>query len=982
MQSLFFWKEWPKNYRTLWFSLSSVFIFSLLCLWYTWFQGAQGIIHWEKIQEQKVVETTVHQFNLGPFQLNIPGESYVIFEYLQGSDIQHNTAASYIFLAVLILSSMVMLTIITTLPKSWYFPGMGLFIFFVLALRLEVLLLFGIRGYTIPVMVLFLFITLSFYFNSFRPAASFQARLLSFLVLTAAVGVLIFFFSSVPFPMLHLVTTAYLPALILSILFLLMVAHEILVSFVFIASQGTTKSLQHFLVISCIYLVNIFITCLHEMGVVNWQFLYINLYLLLSISALAGLWGFKLREPLYQSILSFRPTGAFFYAAFGAICFITISQFLGNANDAALKIIRDVIIFSNVGYGIIFLTYIFSNFMAMMAQNLPVYKLLYKPNQMPFFTFRLAGLIAMLAFVFYSDWKQYVYHGMAGFYNYVADLYVLQGNEALGEGFYEESKKYAFQNHRANYELGKMKSSRMDFKGAHYNYELANGRRPTEFSLVNDGNLFVWGKEYFPAIQSFRKGKQIMPTSPALSNNLGFAYGKVHSIDSATYFLNEARQHSLTKSSAEGNFLAMAAMEYLPIRTDSVVRIFDNNAPIVVGNALAAATLFNQEFQPAINPLAETKLDLYSATLLNNYTIKNANSIDTTFIQKVLEIASDSANFDYSEALKASLAHAYYHQGNVTRALELLAELAYLTQDYRGKYNYIMGLWALEQNNPEIASSYFMHAETADYKDAKFYNAISLTEAGKVFEAFTAWDSIAKKGSANEKAIAIRMQRILALNPSQAIHLDDAEKYQYCRYKIGLSDTLFLNRISNTFNNANYKAKALLDMVKKQFKSGNLATAIKYLNRISGLELTDKNLFDEVRYTELKILAWRGELPLLASQINKGVEFGPGHSLERTLYTALLSEANGDMTKARKHYALLGSWNPYFEEGIIAAAIFFRKQDPQNMMAYNILVEAIQVNYNSYRLLSAYAEEAERLGFDEYAASARERVMLIKQTQH
>lgn len=980
MHSIFFWKDWPKNYKALWFLLSGIFLMSLLFMWFTWFQGAHGIIRWEKLQEQEIIETTVHQFRLGPFQLNVPGESYVIFEYLQGSNVEHNKVASYIFLAVLISSSMVMLTIITTLRKFWYFIGIALFVVFVMGLRLEVLVVFGIKGYAVPVVILVIFAGLSYYFKSFS-SATFSQRLMAFTAAAAVFGFIVAFFSHVPYPFLHLVTTAYLPALVLSVLFMLMIAHEILVSFVTMASQGTSKSLRHFAIISFIYLVNVMITCLHELGVVEWQFLYINLYLLLCTSALLGLWGFKLREPLYESIIYFKPLGAFFYVSLGAICFVTIAQFLGNGNDAALKIIRDIIIFSHTGYGIIFLTYIFSNFMVMMAENLPVSKLLYKPNRMPYFTFRLAGLIATLAFLFYSDWRQTVFHGMAGFYNYVADLYVLQGNEMLAQDFYEESRKHAFQNHRANYALGTIKASRINFEGAHYNYELANGRRPTEFSLANAGNLYMWEKNYFPAIQIFKAAKTVMPSSEVIDNNLGYAYGKVRNLDSATYFMNRARQSSITKSSAEGNFLALAAVQRLPIRSDSVIRIFDNQSPIVLSNALAIATLFDQTIKTPIDPLSEKTLNLYSATLLNNYSIHNAKSVDTAFVRAVHNIAIDSNNYAFSESLKATLAHAYYHQGNVTKALEVLAELAYITHDYRGKYNYIMGLWALDQGNPEIASSYFMHAETADYKDSRFYNAIALTEAGRVADASAAWDSIARKGDPNEKEIAARMRKILAVSAGQAMQLNDAEKYQYCRYKVGLSDTTFFSRISNTFSSADYKAQALLDMAGKQFKAGHLVIAIKYLNRISGLELTNENLYNEVRFAELMMLAWRKELNLLAAQINKGVEFGPGHELEKMWYTALISEASGDTATARKNYKLLGTWNPYFEEGVIAAANFFRKDDPANLDAYNILVEAIQVNYNSYRLLSAYAEEATRLGFDQYAASARQRLQTILQTR-
>ena len=207
MHSIFFWKDWPKNYKALWFLLSGIFLMSLLFMWFTWFQGAHGIIHWEKLQEQEIIETTVHQFRLGPFQLNVPGESYVIFEYLQGSNVEHNKVASYIFLAVLISSSMVMLTIITTLRKFWYFIGIALFVVFVMGLRLEVLVVFVIKGYAVPVVILVIFAGLSYYFKSFS-SATFSQRLMAFTAVAAVFGFIVAFFSHVPYPFLHLVTTA------------------------------------------------------------------------------------------------------------------------------------------------------------------------------------------------------------------------------------------------------------------------------------------------------------------------------------------------------------------------------------------------------------------------------------------------------------------------------------------------------------------------------------------------------------------------------------------------------------------------------------------------------------------------------------------------------------------------------------------------------------------------------------------------------
>src|SRR5688572_27817908 len=165
MPSLFFWQNWTASYKRLLFLLITLFVISLVLMWTGYFRGANGVIDWEKLQEQKIIETTVHTFRLGPFQLTVPGESYVIFEYLQGSVLHHNTFASYVFLAFLITAAMVLLSIITMLERFWFFAGMSLFILFAVSLRLDVLLVFGLRGIVFPAIVLLIFVGIGFYFK-------------------------------------------------------------------------------------------------------------------------------------------------------------------------------------------------------------------------------------------------------------------------------------------------------------------------------------------------------------------------------------------------------------------------------------------------------------------------------------------------------------------------------------------------------------------------------------------------------------------------------------------------------------------------------------------------------------------------------------------------------------------------------------------------------------------------------------------------
>lgn len=125
---------------------------------------------------------------------------------------------------------------------------------------------------------------------------------------------------------------------------------------------------------------------------------------------------------------------------------------------------------------------------------------------------------------------------------------------------------------------------------------------------------------------------------------------------------------------------------------------------------------------------------------------------------------------------------------------------------------------------------------------------------------------------------------------------------------------------------------------------------------------------------ELLMLAERRELRNLARQINKGIKFAQSQKLEKVYFTALINEAANDTINATKNYKILATYNPFFEQAIIAAADYFKKHSSNKMMAYTILVEAVQVNKGSIKLLNAYAKEAMRMGFPEYAVSALQQV--------
>src|SRR3954469_13760893 len=134
MSSFFFWKAWSKDYRYTWYVLMAFLLFTIVFLWIVNVNGTGNVIHWDNIQEQKVVETTVHSFKLGPLTLDIPADNYVIFEYLNGSGVTPNTTSYYIFIAVVVFSAVVLITVASALEGVWFYVGTSLVIFFIAGL--------------------------------------------------------------------------------------------------------------------------------------------------------------------------------------------------------------------------------------------------------------------------------------------------------------------------------------------------------------------------------------------------------------------------------------------------------------------------------------------------------------------------------------------------------------------------------------------------------------------------------------------------------------------------------------------------------------------------------------------------------------------------------------------------------------------------------------------------------------------------------
>ena len=955
MKQNLFWEAWPKPQKLSYLILLTAFALSILWMATSYFKGHENTLDWNILAQGDKASVVVDEFKVGPFNLTQTTENTIYFQKYSGTNPAINTYSYYIFLIVLSIVAVLTITVISSFSGFWYYIGISIFAFFLSSLKLELLLLFGEGNKVGLIIMLVLFLPLSYFFHSIRPDISILRRFGAFAIAAIAFAVLINFTSDITYPFLYLSTSFTSSALVLSIIFIFIIAHEIIALFVYILYGQGLKSVNngfgHLLIISAIYLVNVALALLYEIKLIDWDFHYVNVFLLLVISAVLGIWGFRHQENQYEFMMKFSPQGAILYLIMGIGCFVTIAHFQTTGNDPGIEVFRDFILYSHIGFGLIFLFYIIANFAALLKSKVAIYKVLYKPTNMPFFTFRFGGLIIVIALILRANWQVPVFQSRAVYFNGVADVHYASGDPLLAERYYLEAANHALNGHKANYALGKISEKNNETVRATIKYKAAIAKNPSPYAYVNLTNIYLSENRFFDALFNAKEAAEKYPDNPEVLNTLGLLYGKSNIIDSAIYYLDKAAKKAPEKGGPLSNIFGLLAKNDLQNALDSALADYQlhddpisNNNLLVVKNKSGEYKNFN--YQPA-----DSILSAIDATLLNNQSINNLFSEDSVATRYLLEFGEVGVNATFKEGLDYVACLGLYKNGDVNKAFRKLNWLANSSEKIAAKYFDDIGLWALDQEAYDVAIEYFNWSLQRDYEDARLHLAIAFSENQNIPQAIEQWQAISKGKDESLKPIANQMVSILTANPSSFTNKEN-ELYLYTRYVLSPQDTTIFNSILDNINSPEYKAQAILDMANKLWKRDWKDAAIATYSKLAELELSDQTLYNKIQHFELKMLAEQGNIRGLAQKINQGITFSSEELTEREYYKGLISEVNGDTLNATKSYDYVAFRNPFFVEAVFGAARYFNQKDP--FKAYHILLNALEVNPRSIKLLKAY----------------------------
>ncbi|WP_242922826.1 tetratricopeptide repeat protein [Pontibacter liquoris] len=976
MSKIKFWQGWDTDTRYPYLFLLLLAVLALLLGVYHYFTGENITFAWDKISDLQVVPLPVHESThlLQPFTLSADG--YLLLEQYDVARPYVNTLAATGLLGILAICLAFYTAAISTMQRLAYFGGVLLLMLFLATFNFDILEIFGSGGQTMLLLSIVVLAAVSYGFQAFWQQVAFGWRVLVMAAVLLALGMLLY--SEAEFPAtlvtLHLVSYSSIGLLAATVLFILWVSYENVNALLWINTQGKTPdrrfSLWQFVLIVVLYLLNLLLLYLHQLGYVKADIFYLNSFVILLLSVVTGFWGMRQREAYYRPLFLFRPAGAVLYLVFATLAFLSIGYAFATANDSLIAMYRDVIVYTHLAFGFGFFIYLLLNFGGLIAQRLQVYKVVYEPKRFSLATFLLMSLILCAILVIRTQYLSYFY-AKAGYYNYIGDLYRTSGNDILAQRFYEESDLYDANNVKANYSLAGLYRQQDQRNNEILQMKNTLEKRPNPKLFVRLANLYDEKQYFFEKLYVLREGAEQFPESGELYNNLALLYMQTSVQDSTEYYFKLADKYSTDKDVVSSNRLAFYTRQAMLAPAQAVMEESSNGTyKPLRSNMAALRQLLGMEPQEKDAFEPDSLKAVEDLTLFYNQTISTLDQGDTTRLKAINTYLKVPGNQLFFEDLLYLKALVHHYNGRPKEARDVLENLALQAGNRSGYYYNALAIWMLEEQNNQAAAAYFKQAKDRGFMPAYLSEGYALALAHKPADAVKALEEVAYTEDAEATQAAQALATVLR-RPLGQITLQgtDKEKVQYLLTYLPQLSPEQVNTLVQAITEKDMKRWALVARVGYLMRRKQWGQAHQAIKETAAQLQPEGELRSALNVQQLKLWLHTREYDVLLSRMNNLYLTDRDKRLN-LYFRASVAAAKGRNREAAERYQQALKMLLYDEDVVLAAADFFRQHDPGQERAYNILLSGITYNPYSAELYKAYALESLNQGLQSYADQA------------
>lgn len=435
-------------------------------------------------------------------------------------------------------------------------------------------------------------------------------------------------------------------------------------------------TLINLIIFSVLYFGNLFVYVLQANYGGAGKFALASPLILFLVSGIVGIYIFRKKAEVFKGVMDYYQSGRWFYWGMLIFSWSGLGYFYITANDSLTTLTEELVVFSSIGFGLLFVIYLIFNFVEVFDKYQEVHKVMFKPVRLPLaFVFALG--IGVL-FVYNSAYRSYPRAMLNG------GLALAKGLGAISVGQFDVAEFY--------YDI----AANEDFKGAHapivYAEILLAGEQNEKAERILFESFDFRPKEqnYFALVklleaQRREQGQKIIlqdaikkiPNCFRAANNLALSYLEEGKADSATYFFNMARAATSPKAELEANVLAFYALSGNTERSLINENAFPDDLAYQ-NNRIAIANKANLTISnfPKFDYKSDSTLNLLNFSYVYNYALNKGLGSDTTAIAMVNHYTQFPNDANMMHELRIIRSVAKFKEGYRLKALENLDNLS------------------------------------------------------------------------------------------------------------------------------------------------------------------------------------------------------------------------------------------------------------------------------------------------------------------
>ncbi|MEN2282531.1 hypothetical protein AAGF08_10370 [Algoriphagus sp. SE2] len=623
---------------------------------------------------------------IGPISFPINVDNYLIFQEFKAYPNSPQTIESLFFFGIVFLVSVSFLTALTEFKKLAIVAGGIGWIVLITLCNLNGLNIGGASS-NIPLIIVLIgtlgpVITLHIWGQNLSFILKWLAVFLSF-------GISVFLLSKLSpleSPIIYISEYSTILALGLSIAWIFWNGHSF-VSGTYILLARMNKNVgikisRQIAVISLGYLTALFILFMEMTGDIVVPFFGFSPLLLLIPLGVLG-W-FSLDSKIAQ-IPNLAASGNILrilhLLGFGLVLWLSWKLII-SGNQPGEEFLKHLLLYSQIGFTLFFIVYLFSNFLSIMNSGKEIDKILYKPYSLPYYHLRIGGLMAILVLTIYAEGIVAVQ--LNSLTNNILGDYYYQTNQKLEASIlYENSWAKYRKNHKAKHLTAQLLFELNQPTLAKQHLEESFAEYPQIDNIILLSNRLHREDKIFESIFYLEKGLDIFPGEPHLTNNLALFYIKVNKPEEAISLLeNRNQDHEILASNLQ------AIKTKLGVKSENTKfpeNLIGQINLLVSKNALAESP--NEELKNQIkNALGEVKNPMIIHAGWRSFYSEKNNPDPTADLKYLDSLSKDPIMSDYIMDVQETAVIRSLGAGRIIEAVKNLNGLAFRNPNSAGYY--------------------------------------------------------------------------------------------------------------------------------------------------------------------------------------------------------------------------------------------------------------------------------------------------------